>query len=420
VIRRFPVALALALALPVLAGASAVAGKTDARGDPLAALEDARARIVGEVEAVTPLEYGAHRARIRVERTLPEVDGATPPPHVDVVWEEPALSLPPRLGAGDRVLLALQPLPSASIWKQRIPDAADRARLLALVGRPPIVWHRPAAGELDILEHFLRLGPDARAGEAGLHHLLGLCASAQPDLAEPAARRIERTGALGSLPASEAPAALVVAALLRDAAPGVRDALLAALASARPAAVRVLVEARLSTADPRDVPVLSAALAAIDGGLDDGRALALLRAGSEEARLTAARWARGPKARAALRRHLVDDPSPAVRSAAVRRLVAIEGKGALEDATRALDDPEPDVRLAAVESIARLDPDAVATLVDITDRGRPDAARAAVAALSMMGDEAHLALAEIARDHADAALRELARVAIGLPIGERH
>jgi HEAT repeat protein len=145
----------------------------------------------------------------------------------------------------------------------------------------------------------------------------------------------------------------------------------------------------------------------------------LLASSSEPERLAAARYARGPKARARLRVLLRSDPAPAVRAAAVTRLVELDRVGALADAARVLEDPAPEVRSAAVDALARLDPDAIPELQHVIETGSPLAARAAVATLSAMGPEAHLLLADYADGHPDPAIRALARIAVGAPIGHR-
>ena len=146
----------------------------------------------------------------------------------------------------------------------------------------------------------------------------------------------------------------------------------------------------------------------------------LLAHPSADAREAAAQYARGPKAVAKLRTVVRDDADPTVRATAVTRLVALEGGAALADATRALGDPAPQVRQAAVRAAASLDPEAVEPLRDVALGNRPDAARAALAALSLMGDEGHVALAALALEHPDESMRALARLAIGQDIGHQH
>ena len=121
-----------------------------------------------------------------------------------------------------------------------------------------------------------------------------------------------------------------------------------------------------------------------------------------------------------LRALLRTDRSPAVRAEAVTRLARLDGIAALSDLTRALEDPAAPVRLAAVRAAATLDPGAVAALRSVAGNDSSDAARAAIAALSLMGREAHAVLTEMAAEHPDEGMRLLSRIAIGQPIGDRH
>jgi len=383
---------------------------------PLAAIETAPVVVVADVRRVEALAYAGYRATLDVERSLRETDRV--PATMTVAWEEPAPSLPPRLAVGRRVLIAAGPLPTASIWRTRVPDDAARAAMLGLAGGGAGHLERPGAAELDVLEHYLLVGEAARAGDAGVLHLSRLCAVAQPRLALDAARRLDTLDALGehfTRPATEA----FVEALLRDDVPGLRQALLDLIERRRPEALDPVIRARLRAAGAAAPPVLHAALGALRGGLDDDEAVPLLRGDSVEARVAAARQATGPRAHALLRDLMRDDPVPSVRAAAVTRLVALDGAKALPDAMRALEDPAADVRLAAVQAAARLDPEAVEPLRRVALHGPPDAARAAVAALSSMGDEAHETLAELAAEHPDPSMRTLAGIAIGQPIGHR-
>jgi HEAT repeat protein len=109
-----------------------------------------------------------------------------------------------------------------------------------------------------------------------------------------------------------------------------------------------------------------------------------------------------------------------VRAEAVTRLARLHGIAALSDVTRALEDPAAPVRLAAVRAAATLDPEAVAALRSVAGNDSSDAARAAIAALSLMGREAHAVLTEMAAEHPDEGMRLLSRIAIGQPIGDRH
>lgn len=385
--------------------------------DLIGAIGRAPAVVVAEVVAVTPLAHGGYWATLDVERSL--LPGSKPPDRMTVAWEEPVPSLPPRLVAGRRILAAAGPLPTASIWRLRVPDADTRAGLLGLAGDGDGYLIRPGAAELDVLEHYLALDPAAREGDAGVLQLARMAVVGQPRLADDAATHLAQLPALSNHLTPPA-AAAIVEALLRSDVPVARERLLGMIGALRPAALRAPLEARIRAAGDAVPPVLYAALGALDDGLDEAISLELLASRSPEARAAAARHATGPESLDWLRDLARSDPDPGVRAAAVTRLVVLGGRGALYEATRALEDPVAEVRLAAVRAAATLDPDAVSSLRQIALGGQSDAARAALAALSLMGDEAHLALAELSVEHPDEAMRTLAGIAVGQPIGERH
>jgi hypothetical protein len=404
----------------LLTGAVSAGARGAIAGTPegvIAAFERAPAVVVAEVESVTPLAHAGYQAALAVERSL--LRGATPPPKTLLVaWEEPVPSLPPRLVAGRRILAAAEPLPTASIWRTRVPDPAARASLAALANDGAGYLSRPGSAELDVLEHYLQLDPEARMGDAGALYLARLCAVGQPRLANDAAARLAGFTDLADHLTPPAAAALVDA-LLRPDLPELRETLLAWIESTRPESLRLPLQARIRADGDAAPPVLYAALGALDGGLEESQAMTLLARSSAEARKAAARYARGPQAVAKLRTLVRDDADPAVRATAVTRLVSLEGGAALADATRALGDPAPEVRQAAVRAAASLDPEAVEPLRDVALGNRPDAARAALAALASMGTEGHVALAELALEHPDASMRALARLALGQDIGHK-
>lgn len=408
-------AIGVLLALAICAGArGARAVEADGLVDAFAG---APAVVVAEVVDVTPLEHAGYLATLRIERSLlPDVK---PPATLTIAWEEPAPSLAPRLEAGRRVVAAAGPLPTASIWRLRVPDDEARAQLVGLAGDGIGYLLRPGMAELDVLEHFLALDPAARDGDGGALQLARMCVVGQTRLAEDAARHLAQLPGLASHltpPAAHA----IVEALLRSDVPAVRETLLALIESERPAALREPITARIRAAGDSVPPILLAALGALDGGLDDEITVDLLANRSPEMRQVAARSASGPQAVGLLRDLVRNDPEPAVRATALTRLVDLGGSSVLYDATRALEDPVAEVRMAAVRATASLDPEAVEPLREIALGNRPEAARAALAALSLMGEEGHQVLAELASEHPDEGMRTLAGIAVGQPIGERH
>ncbi len=400
----------------LVATATAAAARTAADG-VLAAIETAPVVVIAEVRDVEPLAHAGYRATLAVERSLHP--GLSPGATVAVAWEEPTPSRPARLAVGRRVLAAAGPLPTASIWRVRVPGAEARASLLGLAGSGEGYVERPSAAELDVIEHALRAGAEARRGDAGVLYLSRLAAVGQARLARDAAVQLGDFSQLGDHLTAPAASAFLDA-LVRDDLPELREPLLGLIEAHRPEALGPPLRARIAATEPSVPPVLFVALGALEGGLDDSLAVPLLQSGAVEERAAAARQASGPRALELLRERLRGDTEPAVRAAAVTRLVEIDGAAALPEATGALADPAPEVRLAAVRGAARIDPEAVEPLRDVALRGSPDAARAAIAALSLMGAEAHVLLAEFAVAHPDTAIRTLARIAIGEPVGHEH
>jgi hypothetical protein len=408
--------LALALALALL-GADPAPRPRAAGGVRLVeALEAAPAAVVAMVGETRQIDAHGHTAVLVVESALagPVPAGA----QLRIGWEELASSRAPRFEPGERVLVALERLPGASIWAARFPDPELRARVFAVAERGDAFLRAPAHRSLDLLRHYLALAARDREGAQGAALLCALAARGEPALAVGAVARLARhTELAGELDAGAA--ALLVEALLRtDAA--LADPILELAARARPPALRAPLEA-LAARDALAPPVVFAALAALDGEVAPARARRLLAASDPAYREVAVRHASGPGAREELARLARADPAPEVRAAAVERLVAMQGSAALEDGLGALHDPEPRVRGAAARALGTLGASAVPGLRRAVDSSDLDAARAAVVALHLSGDpEAAAALAEIAESHRDESVRTLAAIALGRRIGHAH
>jgi len=414
--RRAP---ALACLVAWLGAASpATAGPPPPR-DLIARLEASSAVVVGTFESVTPLAHSAHLGSFRVEQML----GGDEPAReaIDVVWEEPGLSVPARFSRGGRALLGLAPLPTASIWRMRIPDVELRERAVAVADDGRASLARPSLIETDLLAHYLALAPDARAGDAGMTRLAQLAAAAEPGLARSAAVRLTEVHGAAQRPVPREAADAVTRALLRRDAPALASELIAWIERSRPEGLAPALRAAAPSGDDAPIPTaLRAALAALEGELDPDLTAELIRSGDEQDRVLACRYARGDLARALLPGLVVSDRSERVRAAAVTRWVEVAGEAALPEALRALEDPAAPVRRAAVEAIAGLGEPALRELVALTGSGRAEAARMAVASMSLMGEPARPALQQLAAEHEDESIRTLARIALGLPIGHVH
>ena len=176
--------------------------------------ETAAAVVVAEVSRVTPLEHGAYLAALDIESVL--IGPAALPNNIEIAWEEPALSLPARLRRQQRIVVALEAVGSASIWRQRIPDVARRNAVLSIAGRGSAYFDRPSAADVSALAHYLALSPAAREGDAGVAHLARIAASASPAFAIASLRRLDALATFDSNLTPTAATALTAAVLRLD------------------------------------------------------------------------------------------------------------------------------------------------------------------------------------------------------------
>lgn len=413
--------LAIALGALLAAGARLALAEAPPAGgaaDLLRALEASPASVVGNVGEPRRLDERAYTAKLTVEEPLtgPIERGAV----VAIAWEERSPSRAVRFRKGDRLLLALEPLPGMSIWRERVPELEERLAMLFVARGGGAFLRAPSLGSEGLLKHFLALPPELRERNAGVGYLIELAEGAQLQLAEAC---VERLAAVRRLDAEIDPtsAQRLVRALLRpDASDDLRVGILGLvergpLESLRPPLTALLSGEALPPALALD------ALGRLDDGLPAPLVARLLASGAAaEYRALGARYASGP-AEARLPELLRTDSSPAVRIGAVERWVELRGVDGIDYAIFALDDADPTVRRAALAAIGRLGPPAVPALREVIDKGPTHAARAAVGALLIAGGpEAARTLAEIAENHPDEGVRALARTALGRPIGHRH
>jgi hypothetical protein len=417
----------LAAGLTLALGASALGADALAQSPPperpraagaaslIASLEDAPVAVVGRVLETTRLDRQAFLARLRVEREVGprDSDGAT----LWVAWEELAPSRAPRFEAGERVLVALEPLPGASIWGGRL-EPEVRAKALAVADRGEAFLRQPSLLGTNLLVHYLALTPQDREGPLGAAHLAGLSARAEPELARSAALRLASFSDLDAALDAEA-AQLLARALERpDSTRALQTALLE-VAGRRPGALREFLAARTAALPLANAAVFEA-FALTAGSLDTETITRLLETGSPEHRVVAARHASQPAADAlsGLVRH--GDPAE-VRTAALERLVGLQGSAALEPTLSALADREPSVRLAAAQALGSLGADAVPRLRDVAmDWPRPASEAALVGLMATRSRAGAQALAEISKTHPDETVRRLADLALNRRLGERH
>lgn len=404
--------------LALLAGAAAAepaAPPIAAEGTVLVeALEAAPLTVVGTIEERSALDARAWRALVRVESAL--VGEAGPEPIV-IAWEELASARSPRFANGDRVLLALEPLPGGSLWRKRMGDPGALLAARGVAQRGTAFLRAPSLGSLSVLRHYLALPPDLRAGPTGQHHLVALAADAERALAVSAANRLSRLSGEATLTAEEAK--LVLRALVRaDSDVALASPLLSWVERRQPAGLAPALDAALSP--PSAAPAtLVTARGLLGEGLPAEREKLLLASPSPEQRAAAAGVA-GPEQAGRLADLLRNDPAPAVRLAALRRLARLEGLAALDTLLDAFDDDDETVRNDAAQHAAAFGPEAVPRLREVAARWPWPASQTAVVALRHANSpESRAVLVELADADVDERVRTLAAISLGRGIGHK-
>jgi HEAT repeat protein len=418
-------ALCSLLVVGVSGGASAEEARARGGVQLVFAMERAPVTVVAKVEKVRELAGSGRSATLRVES--PVVGEFTPGDRLGIAWEELAASRAPRFQTGDRVLVALEPLPGASVWLARIPDASERAATLTVAMRGDAFLPNPSPGEVLLLQHYLALAAKERAGATGVVYLAKLAAGAQLPLAEDAVVRLDARSDLDQHLSEAAVDRLVLALLRDDATPEFENALLMLIANHQPSALRARLRVLLTRLDlmvgdggiaPR---ILYAALARYDDGLSAQQSAELTLQVSEGYRRIGARSASGERADDLLRSLLQSDPAASVRASAIERLVELRGDAVISSVVGALYDSDSGVRVTAAKQLGSLGASAVPELHRIADGNDLDAARAAIAGLMWSGSDAGSdALHELAAGHPDDSVRMLADLALGRKTGDRH
>jgi HEAT repeat protein len=346
-----------------------------------------------------------------VERVL---RGAEPATALCIAWEELAPAEPGRFRAGERVLVALEPLPGWSIWRERL---AGR-EAWAVAGRGRAYLRDPDAATVGALAELAALPAAQRAGVEGARRLAALVAAGPPELAEAALGRLSALDP--EVWAADPEASAVLGRALAD--PGrplaLRRAVLSELGRRRIAALRPAVVALAEPGGELEAPAWEA-LGRLDGELAPELVRSLLAREDGAVRAAAVRRAGGALGPGELAGLVAGDPDPGVREAALAALFARAGEAALAAGQPALFDPEPRVRHAAAREYGARGAPAVPFLRSLVS-GRPATELGAVvAALSLAGGEGRRALEEVAHGHPDPAVRRLALLALGRG-GEAH
>jgi len=361
--------------------------------------------VVGVVMDPRLLDQSGWTARLQVEQAL--AGPAQPGQSLQIGWEELARSRPPRFEAGRRVVVALVPLPTSSLWRQRFPTPG----VLAVAGDGQAFLREPDAATLSLLERWSKIGTSERDGPAGVAALAALWAGAAPPVAQGALARLAEIPGLDGKVYGEGASMLASGLASPSRSLPLREGVIRLAGERRLFALQPTLESFSRRGDPLEAPALDA-LGKISLGLPPDRVRNLLSRPEAAIRVVGVRWARGPLLEA-VSMMVKADISPEVRAAAVVALFDQQGMTAFDVAAQGLFDPDPAVRAAAARRIGELGPPAVPGLLALLQaRAMPEAA-ALIAALSLAGNEGLDAVQSIAATHPDEKVRAAARLALG-------
>ncbi len=394
-------ALAFALAAAVGAGVPAPGGEP-----LLAAAETADATALGIVEEPGHVDLHGWSARLRVERAL--AGDLAPGSTVRIAWEELSRGRPARFRDGDRILVALAPLPGASLWGQRFPNRDA----LAVAARGEAFLRAPDPASVETLASFLALSPEQRSRTRGIESLAEMVSRAQPPLGRAALARLRQLPALDSEVSPHTRE--VLTRTLAD--PGrplpLRQGILSLIAERQLQSLRSAVAPHAAEGSPLE-PRALAALATLDGGLPPAQVATLLDSENPALRAVGVRNAPATPSMHRLSALLRTDRDPEVRAAVVDTLLASEGQAAVGPVSAALFDPDARVREAAVRGLASLGAAAVPTLERLVERRTLEEVKTPLAALALAGPAGRAALERVAAFHPDDEVRTLARLFLG-------
>ena len=158
--------------------------------------ETARRVVAARIDSVAKIDRHGWRATLAVERDL-LATAASDAPVTEVLaigWEELAEGRPPRFSDGDRVLVALDPLPGQTLWRNRFPKRDG----FAVAERGTAFLRDPDAATLDGLARYLGVAAAEREESPGVEALAALVQTAAAPVAEGAVGRLESVPGLGT------------------------------------------------------------------------------------------------------------------------------------------------------------------------------------------------------------------------------
>lgn len=362
--------------------------------------------MLGRMREPRRIDADGYQAVLEIEQVL--AGSINEQKRIRLGWEELSAARAPRFKDGDRAVVALAPLPSASLWRSRFPDVS-RSDVYVVAEEGEAYLLHPDKESLQAVSSYLAAGKDEHSRASTVAALARMIAYAAPDLAVAAASELVEIELPSPLP--EGAEAALRDALVARQQPQLRSLIIEIAARQRIKSLRPQLQ-QLGDTDPNLGFNALMAVAAIDGGLPEGQAQALLTDPNPVRRLVAIRLARGAIVEQILPL-LRTDPDPRVRAEVARTLIEQRGTAAMSDVLRALSDPDAFVRTEAARSLGQLGGAAVPALAELAKTASVPTAMAVVLALESTGAAGADALHELAENHPDASVRRLAKLARG-------
>jgi hypothetical protein len=356
--------------------------------------------VVGRAGETERIDRHGRATWLAVERVV----YGEPPQPLRVAWEDLAPRNVSRLPEGERVLVALDPLPGLSLWRQRFPAGGVRV----ISARGSALRVAPAAETEAALAGFLALSAQQRESAAAVPALVALAGAPDSGMAREALARLDALPGLARALEGPTGEQLAATALRGDTPPERGEAILALAGRRRLRAL--LPSARAASAAPGALEAAGwQAWGEIEGGLAPSQVAALLARDDGRLRAVGAAWLRGEGRLSKLRSLLEADPDGGVRASALRAL----GDDATEaELVQALADPDAGVVHLALASITARGQPCVAPLLGLVEQGPAPVRPRALAALAQI-PEGRAPLARIAREHPDPQVRGFAALALG-------
>jgi hypothetical protein len=368
--------------------------------------------VVGKIQRTEALDAQGWKAELAVERVL--AGDAAPGETLRIAWEELARRRTTRFSPGDRVAVALEPLPSYSLWRRRFADGDA----LLVAARGEAFLRDPDPATLDLLGAYLELPSAQRKGGPGADALAALVAGAAGRLAAAALARLDSAPGLAAKLGDAGSAALARALGSADRHPALRQSIFELAARRHLVALRPAVEAQAHEGAPLEA-VAWATLGALDGGLPAERVAALLARSEPALRAVGVHYARGTPSEAAVEKLVTDDPTGLVRAEAAESWIRWRGIEGLSAVEPALFDADRRARGRVAQAVGRLGAPAVPRLAELLDSHSGEQAVGPLAALRFAGNEGLAALKRASVSHPDENVRMAAKLALGERLPER-